>query len=156
LPDLHGELKGLVDRLDEEGVEYALCGGLAMSFFGLPRPTIDIDLLVPPESVESFRQIAGERGYTVEVQPVTFADGAVEIRKFIKRNTASRESLTLKLLLVTPDLGRVWSKREYIGWEGRRLSIVSRWGMIELKSLRRSPWDLEDIAGLRESQSALL
>jgi hypothetical protein len=156
LPDLHGELKSLIDQLDEKEVEYALCGGLAMSIYGLPRPTIDIDLLVPPESVESFRQVAGERGYTVEVQPVVFADGAVEIRQFIKRDTASQGSLTLKLLLVTPDLARVWSKREYVDWEGRRLCIVSRWGMIELKSLRRSPWDLEDIASLRESQSALL
>jgi len=53
---------------------------------------------------------------------------------------------------VTPDLGRVWNRRECISWEDRRLCVASRWGMIELKSLRRSPRDLEDIAGLRESE----
>jgi hypothetical protein len=155
LTDLHGELKELVDRFDEREVEYALCGSLAMAFYGLPRPALDIDLLVPAESMEPFREIANDRGYTIEVQPVIFADGAVEIRTFIRRDPVSRRSFTLKMLLVTPDLGRVWSKREFISWEGRRLCIVSHWGLIELKTLRRSAQDLEDIAGLRESRRAL-
>jgi hypothetical protein len=148
-------LQRLVDGLDEEGIEYALCGGFAMAVYGFPRPDVDIDLLAPPEDLDSFREVAARCGYSIEVQPVVFAGGAVEIRKFIKRDPASRGGLTLKLLLVTPDLRRVWSKRECVDWEGRRLCVVSRWGMIELKSLRRSPWDLEDIAGLRESQSSL-
>jgi hypothetical protein len=150
--DLHAELRSLVDCLDEAGVEHALCGGLAMSILGVERPTKDIDLLIAPESLDAFRSVAADLGYTVEVPAVTFASGAVEICKFIKRDPEAGGDLSLKTLLVTPDLTRVWSRRECLPWENRRLCLVSRWGMIELKSLRRSPRDLEDISALRESE----
>ena len=150
--DLHAELKSLVDALAAADVEYALCGGLAMAIYGIERPTNDIDLLIPYESVDAFRAAATALGYTVEVPAVTFAGGAVEIRKFIKRDAAAGGDLSLKALMVTPDLARVWSRRECLSWEDRRLCVLSRWGMIELKSLRRSPRDLEDISALRESE----
>ncbi len=35
--ELIDELKRLVTKLDEEGIEYALCGGLAMAVYALPR-----------------------------------------------------------------------------------------------------------------------
>jgi len=150
--DIHAELKSLVDALDEAGVEHALCGGLAMSIYGIDRPTTNIDLLISPEDVDAFRKVASQLGYTVEVQPVSFADGAVQIVKFIRRDEPPGGDLSLKALLVTPDLGRVWGRRECIPWEGRRLCVVSRWGLIELKTLRRSLRDLQDIASLRESE----
>jgi hypothetical protein len=150
--DIHAELKDLVDALDKAGVEHALCGGLAMSVYGIDRPTTNIDLLISPEDVNAFRKVAIRLGFTVEVQPVSFADGAVMIVKFIRRDQDAGGDLSLKALLVTPDLHRVWGRRECIPWEGRRLCVVSRWGMIELKTLRRTPRDLEDIASLRESE----
>ena len=150
--DLHAELKRLVDALDGADVEYALCGGLAMSIYGIERPTKDIDLLIPFEGVDAFRAVAGDLGYSVEVPAMAFADGAVEIRKFIKRDPAVGGDLSLKALMVTPDLARVWRHRECLPWEDRRLCLVSRWGMIELKTLRRSLRDLEDISALRESE----
>jgi hypothetical protein len=58
-------------------------------------------------------------------------------------------NISIKALVVTPDLGRVWSRRECIPWEERRLCMVSKWGMIELKTMRRNRQDLEDIAWLR-------
>jgi hypothetical protein len=49
---LYDELKALVAALNEEGVPYALCGGLAMAVHGFVRATEDIDLLVRPSDVE--------------------------------------------------------------------------------------------------------
>ncbi|HLO00218.1 MAG TPA: hypothetical protein VK208_17295 [Pyrinomonadaceae bacterium] len=43
--DILDELRNLVAVLDENGIEYALCGGMAMGVHGRARTTIDIDLL---------------------------------------------------------------------------------------------------------------
>lgn len=44
--DILDELKKLITKLNEENVEYALCGGLAMAIYALPRATLDIDILI--------------------------------------------------------------------------------------------------------------
>ena len=46
MPDLHAELRRVARALDEEGVAYALVGGLAVSIHARPRATDDIDVLV--------------------------------------------------------------------------------------------------------------
>ena len=44
--DVLDELKRLVTKLDEERIEYALCGGLAMAVYALPRTTLDVDIMI--------------------------------------------------------------------------------------------------------------
>lgn len=44
--DILDELKKLIGRLNEEKIEYALCGGLAMAVYALPRATLDVDILI--------------------------------------------------------------------------------------------------------------
>jgi hypothetical protein len=53
--DLYDELSGIIDDFSRRGIDYALCGGLALAAHGIPRATMDIDLLVPPESLENAR-----------------------------------------------------------------------------------------------------
>jgi hypothetical protein len=36
---------------DQECVEYALCGGLAMAVYAMPRATLDIDVLIQVDSL---------------------------------------------------------------------------------------------------------
>ena len=43
--DLYEEFKAIVAALGEQGIDYAVCGGLAMAVWGAPRATVDIDLL---------------------------------------------------------------------------------------------------------------
>jgi hypothetical protein len=59
---LHGALRRLTQRLDAEGIPYALLGGLALAEHGYPRLTEDIDLLLTPSGLERFRQrLVGRR-----------------------------------------------------------------------------------------------
>lgn len=39
----------ILDRLDKEGVEYAVVGGIALNLLGIERATRDLDLFVKPE-----------------------------------------------------------------------------------------------------------
>ncbi len=147
--DIHGELRALVALLDESGVEYALCGGLALAVHGLPRATLDIDLLVPPESLEKAKALASGLGYDLESGPMRLAGGAVEIHRVLKADPGDRETLTIDLLPVTAALAEVWAGREAVEWAGGRLAVVSREGLIAMKSLRKSGQDLDDIERLR-------
>ncbi len=60
---LHGALRRLTQRLNVEGIPYALLGGLALAEHGYPRLTEDIDLLLTPSGLERFRQQLVGRGY---------------------------------------------------------------------------------------------
>lgn len=81
---------------------------------------------------------------------MTFAAGAVEIRRISKPDPEGGDVLMLDLLLVTPAIQRVWEQREQVQWEDGPLWVVPRDGLIGLKELRDSGTDRDDIRRLRE------
>jgi hypothetical protein len=100
------ELAAIVDALNAAGVEYALCGGLAMAVHGEVVATADVDLLVREEDVTRVRDVV--------------PDG---------------NSLKLHLLLAAPALEKVWREREHRDWRGANVSVVSRAGMKSLEDV---------------------
>jgi hypothetical protein len=81
---------------------------------------------------------------------MSFADDAIEIRRISKIDRPSKLVISLDLLLVTPKIQHVWESRVQAEWEGGKLSVVSREGLIELKRLGGRPQDLADISALME------
>lgn len=151
MQDLYEELKTIVARLGEGKIDYALCGGLALALHGIPRATVDIDLLIQKESLEQVQALVRGLGYIIKAEPMTFAKGAIEIHRFSKKDEETGYWLPLDLLLLTPRIERVWESRQEMQWEEGRLWVVSREGLIYLKSLRGSGQDLDDIQKLKES-----
>ena len=151
--DIADELRRLVSELNERGVDYALCGGMALVVHGITRTTIDIDLLIPAESLSTVFSIAASLNYNVRGMDMSFADGAVEIRRVSKIDPADGELLSLDLLLVTPQVLGSWQTRIAADWEGLKLWVVSRQGLVDLKELRRSDMDLIDIKALKGDDS---
>ncbi len=150
--DITDELRKLTAKLDEEKIEYALCGGMAMGVHGFARTTIDIDLLVPPESVEAAIAVARKLGYIIRGKDLSFKNGAIEIRRVSQIDQESGDLLPLDFLLVTPELLEIWDSRTEAEWEGGRLSVVTRDGLIKLKRWRNSGQDLADIEALEGEQ----
>jgi len=148
--DLVEELSALLQRLEAKGVDYALCGGLAMAVYAFPRATVDIDLMIEPESLPALKSIAQELGFEFDVGLMTFQSGAVRIHRFTKLPRGEAQALVLDLLLVTRELRKVWEDRRRLPWERGELSVVSKQGLIALKSLRRSGQDEDDIRRLKE------
>jgi len=60
---LYETLGRLRQRLDAEGIPYALLEGLALAQHGYPRLTEDIDLLMTPSGLERFSERLIGRGY---------------------------------------------------------------------------------------------
>jgi hypothetical protein len=153
MASLYEELKALAAALNEEQVPYALCGGLAMAVYGFPRATIDIDFLAPAESAERILEAGARLGFTLPPTTLQFKQG-VEVRRISKPRGPDEEVLILDVLLANPPLDVAWEGREQVEWEGGRIWVVSREGLVQMKSLRGSGIDVEDVAKLRASRSS--
>jgi hypothetical protein len=146
--DLVEELQKLIIAFDRHGLDYALCGGLALAIYDYPRATADIDLLIPAESLDQVIAIAKDLDYTIRGLDMTFVSGAIEIRRVSKIDPETGFVLSLDMILVTSEIQAVWDTRVQADWEGGRLSVVSRKGLIELKRMSARPQDLVDISAL--------
>ena len=149
--DITNELQILISKLDEGGIEYALCGGLALAIYEKPRATADIDLLVLADSVDAVMEIARSLNYSIRGLDLSLAEGAIEIRRISKIDPESKFVLSLDLLLVTPHTQQVWESRVQAIWQQRPLTVVSRDGLIALKNLSGRPQDLADIEALTDN-----
>jgi Nucleotidyl transferase AbiEii toxin, Type IV TA system len=150
--DLYEELVALIGALEDRGIEYALCGGLALAVWGLPRATVDIDLFIQPDAVDAVEAVAESLGYHFKARPMTFSSGAIVIRRVTKLDPIGGDPLMLDMLLVTPATRDVWESRERVAWERGTISVVSRSGLVKLKSFRGSGTDLDDIRKLQEAE----
>lgn len=146
------ELLAITSAFAENGIEYAVCGGLAMAVHGFVRATIDIDILICEESLAKAYEIAAEKGYDVKGLDISFKERAVEIRRVSKIDDEG-EVLSLDLLLVTPQVEDVWESKERIFLSEKPLFVVSRNGLIKMKTLAGRPQDLADIERLQNDET---
>ena len=146
--DLFDEFKYLMTSLRESQVEYALCGGFALSVYGIVRATEDMDILVPVESLDRLGSLLAVIGFTRENPVMEFAGGSVKISRFLKLAQTGEDFVILDVLHAAPAIEEFWKSRVEVETELGRIVVVSRQGLIGLKRLRGSPIDLSDIASL--------
>ena len=147
--DLIAELDALLEAFDRGGIDYALCGGLAVAVHGHPRATMDIDVLVRSEQLTAAIQVARGVGFDVPARKVTFglrAGKPREMQRVSKLDPETNELLSLDLIVVGPGLEEVWEGRVVVSWRTRNISIVSRAGLVAMKKLAGRPQDLADVA----------
>lgn len=151
--DLLEELKKIAKKLHQAGIDYALCGGLAIAIYARPRATLDIDMMVQLDYFSVAKKIAHELGYTMTSAMMEFNDGAVKLQRLSKVDKVSGEYFILDFLIVTPATQEAWDNRKTIEWEGCPLKVLSPQGLILLKSLRNSGQDRDDIEYLRSLEN---
>ena len=149
---LFDELNDIIEILEKNGIEYAVCGGLALAIHGFPRATFDIDILIQSESLEKAYELVAEKGYDILRLDMSFKERAVEIRR-VSKIDADGEVLSLDFLLVTPKVEDVWETKEEYDWQGRDLWLVSREGLIKMKTLAGRDKDLIDLGRLKNEES---
>ena len=146
--DLYQELRSLIIHLNRREIPYALCGGLSLAVYGIPRATLDIDLLIPEESLASIRPLVSELGFQIEAGWMNLAGGDIKMFRVTKIDSEDDDRLPLDLILVTPRVEKAWATREKTHWEGEDLWVVSRAGLMAMKSLRGSGQDQDDLKKL--------
>jgi hypothetical protein len=151
--DLYEELKKIVAALEEQGIPYAICGGLAVSIYVEPRATEDLDLLVLAQDLDRCQTGLAPLGFQRYGEPMTFAKGQVAMQRLLKLEVRGEDHVALDLILVSsPELDTVWQTRQSFDWEGKKIWMVSREGLVALKHLRGSPQDLVDIDQLENQE----
>jgi hypothetical protein len=141
---LESELRELVRLFNQEKVDYALCGGMAVALHGYPRFTKDIDLLVPAEALSHARTVAAMAGFVDESGRIPFADSDVY-------RIAKVEGTDFRILdlLVPMRLDTIaWQQRQWFDWDGQPICCVSVEGLVEMKREAGRDQDLLDIKQL--------
>lgn len=149
--DLIAELEALLEGFERGGVQYALCGGLAVAVHGHPRATMDIDVLVRAEQLASAIQVARGTGFDLPARKMVFglqAGKPREMQRVSKLDPETNELMSLDLIIVGPEIEEAWDGRVVVAWRERDISIVSRAGLVMMKKLAGRPQDLADIAVL--------
>lgn len=141
---LESELRELIRLFNDEQVSYALCGGMAVGIHGHPRFTQDIDILIPPESLDQARAVAGKAGFLDESGRIPFADS--DVYRVVKIEGAESRMLDL---LVPKRLDTIaWTRRQWFDWNGLPICVVSAEGLVEMKRAAGRDVDLLDIKNL--------
>jgi len=148
--DIFEELAQLTFQFKEQQIEYALCGGLAMAVYAFPRATMNIDILIDPHTLSQAKSIANALGFSFETEIMSFKEGAIQIVRLTKIDPPSEDVLVLDMLLVTPQIKAVWETRQRLPWERGEITVVSPEGLIQLKTMRGSGQDQDDIQHLQE------
>lgn len=152
--DLKQELEGLVAALAAGSVPFAICGGIAVTIHGAPRLTDDLDLLVLAADVPAAKRVAATVGFDVPAAPMIFGRGTPTERTVHRVSKLDDgELLTLDLIVATGHLDEVWRDRILVEWEGRKVPVVSRSGLLTMKRIAGRPKDLLDIAALDAGDS---
>ena len=143
--------------LFDEKIRYMICGGLAMNIYGIPRMTIDIDLLLDftEDNIKSFQKVLKQLKY----KPLA----PVELRTLVseqKRNEIIEEKnmiaysyynqisnyVQLDILLKTPlSFEVMWKKKSERKSNGYSLFLVSVEHLIEMKQYSDRIQDRDDI-----------
>jgi hypothetical protein len=152
--DLYSEFLSIVESLTEAGVDYAVCGGVAVALHGCPRFTRGIDILIPPDQLEQAEKTVRRHGYVLTSGRLPFDAGTPQERTIYRISKAEGEDLiTLDLVLVAPVFQGAWEGREVFEVQGRELTIVSLEGLLEMKRIAGRPQDLLDIHKLTQQDS---
>ena len=145
--DLLAEFQRVVSALEAHGIDYALCGGLAVAVHGAPRATRDIDLLVQERDVDAILTAVRPLGFRFQAHPMNFPDG-MRIRRVTRID--GRELLTLDLLLVGPATELAWASRSQVTTAGGPVRVISRDALIGMKVAAGRTQDLADVQRLTD------
>lgn len=153
--DLKKEFLEIAQLFKEKGIEYAICGGIAVAVHGYPRSTQDIDILVKESDLERITSLLENAGFAFPAGIIPFDIGKETERKVFRISKIEGEDiLTVDLILVSPFLEDVWELRERYQIGDSEIQIVSRKGLRKMKKAAGRPRDIADLheLGLEEEE----
>jgi len=146
--------------LYEHNIRYLICGGLAVNIYGIPRMTVDIDLVLDlnSENIESFVEVLSKLGYKPQlpVNLVTLADK--KIREDLKNDknliaysfyNPSKDFMQLDVLIDVPlSFDELWATKETRQVSSFSVYLVSVEQLIKMKEYSNRVQDKNDILQL--------
>ena len=144
------ELFSLIRAFEQEAIDYAVCGGLAMALHGYARTTQDIDVMMLAEDLDRAKSVARKAGFGIDAGRMDCGGGQTCIYRLTKLDPEYDDALPLDIVMVTNNNRNVWEKRIPIETELGPVWSVTKDGLIHMKKLSGRKQDLADIERLEE------
>lgn len=154
--------KEILLELEKQNVKYLVIGGVAVNFYGHPRVTKDLDLMISFEktNMDKFLEIIKSFGLKprVPVEPEELADK--DKREFWKKEKNMKvfsfynpeNDLEIIDIMIQDylDFDTAYLRRERISDLNLSVTMISIDDLIKLKELANRPRDKEDIEVLKK------
>ena len=148
---LRAELLKIVRCFNDVGIDYGLCGGLAVAVHGYVRATKGIDILICIDELSKARLALAPIGYDLDAGVFKFDNRTERETQLFRVSRADDPTITtLDLMFVTPILNEVWNDRETFRAYDTEIKVVSKASLIKMKELAGRYQDLADIESLRQ------
>jgi hypothetical protein len=156
------QLKEVFASLQQHDVKYLLCGGMAVNFYGIPRMTADIDVLIEWSelNVERFESALREHGYKNNLffQLKTLISAKTRLQYFREKNLIAYSyssdllrAISLDVLVQTNiDFETCWNRKEVKHIQEVPVYVLYIEDLIAMKEYANREQDKADIINLRK------
>ncbi len=145
---LHPDWKEFLELLNSHGVDYLVVGAHARSFYGVPRYTHDIDLLVRSSEANAAKLIAALRAFGFSSLGITAQDFLVPGR--VVQLGVEPYRIDLLTSISGVEFDDAWSDRVAAELSGVPVNFISLRAYRRNKLAAGRPKDLADLADLLE------
>ena len=146
------EFQKIVAVIDNNNLEYALVGGVAMAFHDEPRFTKDIDILLIPEDIAKLENILSKNGYVESTTPWTFKNVDMTLHRYLK--IEEKEHLQLDVLTANEKRSKQIIKNALEAEsEQGVVRVATKKDLIWMKKQRDSDQDKVDIKKLEDDKN---
>lgn len=146
---LHELLRDVIDLLESKRVPYFVMGGIAVRYWGLPRPTFDLDFTIAldPGAVAELCTTFEQAGFTVpEIHSKGHLDTLQEMQKFSISRYERGKPVAIDLFVVTTQYQReAFARRCAVHLDGRPVVMIAPEDLILHKLIAARPRDLADV-----------
>lgn len=142
MPDISPDMREFLGLLIKHGVQFALCGGFAVTYYGFIRTTMDIDILVYPSAANAVRimQVLTAFGFG----NAGIASSAFESPGAVITLGAQPNQIDLLTSMSTESADAIFTDLHVTEIWGMRIPVVSLRSLLQAKKEADRPKDRID------------
>lgn len=135
-------LQGVFSSLESHDVHYVVIGGIAAVLYGVPRATLDLDILIEATPENADRLLKALEAAGLGTASLTTAKDLLKHEIVVFQDWVRIDVQTR-----TPGLpfDQAWQNRVVMEYQGQTFSVVSRDDLIASKQASGREIDLQDV-----------
>ena len=142
------DMLAVTNALQQQHIDYSVCGAVALAIHGFVRATPGVDLLMPLSAIEAAGNVVSNLGFLQSNEKRRPAIAVLSMSK-----GCNSERTTLHFLEVTPMIQSAWDSRTWFNVDDQRCCVVSRDELIHMKQSSGRRSDDADIQRLIDPAS---
>jgi hypothetical protein len=148
--------------LDAQKVRYLVVGGLAVNLHGVPRATMDLDLMIDTarKNIETFISVLKEIGFKPRIQenPLSLTDTGKRAEWRAKKHMITFSFYNpevpyqqVDVFIENPiDFNEAYNRKEIVSVGDVRIPILSLNDLVRIKQLSNRLQDVSDVEALKQ------